>query len=362
MRTLVVSDLHLGALRKTDVLQRPGPLAAFCQYLQDVDRLVLLGDTVELRHGPARDALAAAEPVFAALGEALGAGGEIVLVGGNHDHGLLSPWLRGRGARRPPAPLKLDELGGPRAGPAIARLAKAAGPAPLTVRYPGIFIREDVYATHGHYLDCLTTLPAFERLGAGVMARIEGRVPEADATPDDFEALLAPMYAWLDALADSRGGSWSEDRQGASASAWELLSATGQRPLKARALASLFPLGIHGLNRIGIGPLRAELSGEALRDAGLAAMGGVLTRLGITAGHVLFGHTHRAGPLSRDEEGRWRVAGSGTRLYNSGCWIDEPVFARGGHDSPYWAGRAIEVDDEGPPRLVRVVADLGAPL
>jgi hypothetical protein len=362
VRTLVVSDLHLGALRGTDVLRRPGPLAEFCRHLRDVDRLVLLGDTVELRHGPAREALAAAEPVFAALGEALGPDGGIVLVGGNHDHGLLSSWLRGRGARRRPAPLKLDEAGGPRASPAIARLAKAAGSTPVTVRYPGIFIREDVYATHGHYLDCLTTLPAFERLGAGVMARIEGRVPEADAIPDDFEALLAPMYAWLDALADSRGGSWSEDRQGASAVAWELLSATGQRPLKARALASLFPLGIRGLNRIGIGPLTAQLSGEALRDAGLAAMGDVVGRLGITAEHVLFGHTHRAGPLPADDAGLWRVAGTGTRLYNAGCWIDEPVFARGSHDSPYWAGRAIEVDDEGPPRVVRVVTDLTSPV
>jgi hypothetical protein len=361
VRTLVVSDLHLGALRKTDVLRRPGPLAEFCEHLRGVDRLVLLGDAIELRHGPARDALAVAEPVFAALGEALGAGGEIVLVAGNHDHALLAPWLRGRGATRRPAPLKLDEAGGPRATPAIARLAKAAAPAGLTVRYPGIFVRPDVYATHGHYLDCLTTLPAFERLGAGVMARIEGRVRETDATPDDFEALLAPMYAWLDALADSRGGSWSEDRQGASTSAWELLSATGPRPLKARALASLFPLGIHGLNRIGIGPLNADLSGEALRDAGLAAMGGVVTRLGITAEHVLFGHTHRAGPLPEDHDGLWRVAGTGSRLYNSGCWIDEPVLARGGEASPYWAGRAIEVDDTGPPRVVRVITELGSP-
>ncbi len=340
-------------------MRRPGPLAAFCDHLRAFDRLVLLGDAVELRHGPARDALSTAEPVFAAFGEALGPDGELVLLAGNHDHGLLAPWLRGRGARRAPAPLGLDEAGGPRVSPAVARLAKAAAPATVTVRYPGLFLRDDVYATHGHYLDCVTTMPAFERLGAGLMARIEGRIPQTGAVPDDFEALLAPMYAWLDALADSRGGSWSEDRQGASASAWELLSATGSRPLKARALASLFPLGIIGLNRFGIGPLKAELSGEALRDAGLSAMGDVVTRLGITAEHVLFGHTHRAGPLPTDDIAPWRVAGGATTLYNAGCWIDEPVFARGGPDSPYWAGRVIELDDTGPPRVVRVVSDLG---
>lgn len=363
-RTLVVSDLHLGARRGTDVLRRPGPLAAFCAHLQGVERLVLLGDTVELRHGPARDALAAAAPVLRAFGEALGRGGEIVLVAGNHDHALLSPWLRGRGARRAPARLALDEAGGPRASPAVARLARAAAPAALSVRYPGLWLREDVYATHGHYLDCLTTMPAFERLGAGLMARIEGPVPERDATPDDFEARLAPMYAWLDALAESHGGRWSEQQQGASASAWDALSAAGQRPLRARALASLFPLGILGLNRIGVGPLRAELSGEALRDAGLVAMGEVLARLGVGAEHVIFGHTHRAGPLPDDDPGPWRVVdgsgpAAGTRLHNSGCWIDEPVFTRGGPASPYWAGRGIELDDEGPPRLVRIVEDLG---
>jgi hypothetical protein len=234
------------------------------------------------------------------------------------------------------------------------------GPARLSVRYPGVFVRPDVFATHGHYLDCLTTVPAFERLGAGAMARIEGRVPEGRAVPDDFEALLAPMYAWLDALADSRGGAWEEGREGASASAWELLSASGPRPLKARAIASLFPLGIAGLNRFGIGPLKAELSGDALRDAGLTAMGDVVTRLGVEADHVLFGHTHRAGPLPADDADRWRAAG-GPRLYNAGCWIDEPVFARGGPDSPYWAGRVIVVDREGPPRVERVVSELGRP-
>ncbi len=340
-------------------MRRPGPLAAFCEHLQDVGRLVLLGDTVELRHGPARDALAVSEPVFAAFGEALGPEGEIVLVAGNHDHALVSPWLRGRGARRRPAPLALDEAAGARPGPLVARLAKAAGPARLTVRYPGVFVRPDVYATHGHYLDCLTTVPAFERLGAGMMARIEGRIPDGRATADDFEALLAPMYAWLDALADSRGGAWEEGREGASASAWELLSASGPRPLKARVIASLFPLGILGLNRLGIGPLTAELSGEALRDAGLAAMGDVVRRLGIEADHVLFGHTHRAGPLRHEDASRWRSAPGGAALHNGGCWIDEPVFARGGTDSPYFAGRAIVVDPEGPPRVERLVSDLG---
>ena len=59
MRTLVISDLHLGSRRPVDILRRPEPLDALCAYLGDVDRLVLLGDVLELRHGPLREALAA---------------------------------------------------------------------------------------------------------------------------------------------------------------------------------------------------------------------------------------------------------------------------------------------------------------
>ncbi|XAY06649.1 hypothetical protein DSM112329_03524 [Paraconexibacter sp. AEG42_29] len=284
-----------------------------------------------------------------------------MLVAGNHDHGLIAPWLRGRGARKEPPPLQLDEAAGPRASPLIGRLARAAAPATVTVRYPGVWLREDVYATHGHYLDCLTTLPAFERLGAGVMARIEGPVPARDAVPDDFEARLAPMYAWLDALAESRGGRWSRQQAGASASAWERLSDAGSRPLKARVLAGLFPFGIRGLNRAGLGPLSADISGEALRDAGLTAIGEVLARLGIDAPHVVFGHTHRAGPLPGDAAAPWRTP-AGTRLYNGGSWIDDPAVTGRSASSPYWPGRAVELDATGPPRVVRIVEDLQRPV
>ena len=67
MRTLVVSDLHLGSRRPVDILRRPEPLAQLCDRLAEVDRLILLGDVLELRHGPLRDALAAAQPVMEAI-------------------------------------------------------------------------------------------------------------------------------------------------------------------------------------------------------------------------------------------------------------------------------------------------------
>jgi len=62
VRTLVVSDLHLGARTGVDVLRRPAARAALLERLDGVGRLVLLGDTLELRHGPLREALEAARP------------------------------------------------------------------------------------------------------------------------------------------------------------------------------------------------------------------------------------------------------------------------------------------------------------
>ena len=51
MRTLVLSDLHLGARLQRDVLRRPEALEALLDALTDVERLVLLGDVVELLEG-----------------------------------------------------------------------------------------------------------------------------------------------------------------------------------------------------------------------------------------------------------------------------------------------------------------------
>ncbi|MDQ3742463.1 MAG: metallophosphoesterase family protein, partial [Actinomycetota bacterium] len=93
MRTLVVSDLHLGSRSEADVLRDAAPRDALLAQLEGVDRLVLLGDALELRHGPVPAALAAAEDVFRAIGEALDDRAEVVLVAGNHDHAIVAPWL-----------------------------------------------------------------------------------------------------------------------------------------------------------------------------------------------------------------------------------------------------------------------------
>jgi predicted phosphodiesterase len=352
VRTVVVSDLHLGARSEGDVLRRRVARDALLERLDGADRLVLLGDTIELRQGPAREAMAVARPVLEELGAALGAGGEVVLVPGNHDHALVAPWLERRGAHVEPPPLGLEEHPGPGAGPATEAIAQWIAPASLTVAYPGIWLRDDVYATHGHYLDRHTTVPTFERLGAGIMGRLVGAVP-AEAKPEDYEAALAPLYAWMHAMAERSGGR-RRPPSSASAEARRDLGGDGHRPLRGRLLAGILPLGISGVNRLGLGPVRADFSSEELRRAGVLAMAEAVTRLGIEARHVLYGHTHRAGPFANDDSLEWALPGGG-RLTNTGCWVYEAIFLQRGRSSPYWPGSVVELSGSGQPILSRLL-------
>jgi hypothetical protein len=283
-----------------------------------------------------------------------------VLVPGNHDHALVAPWLERRRRDAPPPPLGLEQAASWEPGDAVAQLAAWLEPARLTVAYPGVWLRDDVYATHGHYLDRHTTVPTFERLSAGLMGRIVGKPPDHGAGPDDYEAALAPIYAWSYALAQNAGdgdGRAARGTQGVSVRVWNTLAGDGHRPLRRRALATLFPLGVAAINRAGIGPVRADISGSALGVAGARAMAGATTALGIPAAHVVFGHTHRAGPLPADDPSVWRSA-AGVRLHNTGTWVFERHFlSRTPYESPYWPGRAIRIEHDSarPPELVSLL-------
>ncbi|MGI8802603.1 MAG: metallophosphoesterase [Solirubrobacteraceae bacterium] len=355
MRTLIVSDLHVGLHTGADVLRRPVGLDALVGALDGVDRLVLLGDAIELRSGPVGRALEAARPFFEALGRALD-GREVVLVPGNHDHALIGSWLqRGDGVFDPEQRALPEE-----ASPAACAIADFLGPrGRIEFAYPGIWVRDDVYATHGHYLDCHMTVPTFERLAIAAMARFARIDPAAVRRPDDYEALVAPVYAWIHAVAQG-GQPGLINGSGSARARHALTSSAGRLRLRSRAAAAAFPVAVAALNRAGFGPLRSDVSGDELRRARLLALGCVVDRLGIDAEYVIFGHTHRTGPLPGDDPSEW-VTPSGAHLLNCGSWVFEthlmtPAVAA----SPYWPGGAVTVDGDGPPRLERLLGERGA--
>jgi predicted phosphodiesterase len=362
MRTLVISDLHIGMPGGADLLRRELVLDALLQRLDGVDRLVLLGDTLELRHGPARDALAVAEPVMRAIGDALGPTGEIVVVPGNHDHALAAGWLDWRGRREAPEPLGLDErVPAARASWIAKRLAGFLAPASVEVAYPGLWLRDDVYAMHGHYLDLHLTIPTLERLSAGLAARMVAAVPE-HAMPDDYEALLAPVYALIQASAQRMGPGRTPIGGRSAVGTWRALAGgRNHRKLRGYALALPFRLAVLAANRAGIGPIQTNIGVPDLRRAGLAAIGEVTRRLRIAPEHLVFGHTHRTGRLPGDNGLEWRTP-AGTQLHNSGNWVFQTLFMGRSQEgsNPYWPGGAILLDDEGPPRLERLLGDVPA--
>ena len=173
------------------MLRRDRERAALLVRLPEFDRLVLLGDTLELRHGPVRDALAAGAPVLAEIAGALGSRGEVVVVPGNHDHALLRGWIE---RRDPSVELGLESAVDPDPREPLGALAAALSAARVRVAYPGVWLREDVYAIHGHYGDRHNTVPILERLGAGLTVRVAGEPAGGPARAEDYEAALAPMY------------------------------------------------------------------------------------------------------------------------------------------------------------------------
>jgi hypothetical protein len=335
-------------------------LAALVDRLAGCERLVLLGDVLELRHGPLREALGAADRVLRAIGAALGGGREVVIVPGNHDHRLLAGWLERRAVAGPPDPLGLESAVDWRAGELLGAVADRLAPASVRAAYPGVWLRPDVYATHGHYGDRHTTVPVFERRGAGAIARLVREPPEGPRRAEDYEATLAPIYAWVDAVAQADGHGRARVPAGVSARVWQAIAGgaggaggrdAGWSGWRRRALIAGFPVLIALANRARLGPLTADLSGAELRRGGLRGFGEVVARLSIAAPYVIFGHTHRAGPLPGDDGAEWRAPGAAA-LLNTGCWVREPAFL--GPDpstSPYRAGFAATVGDDRPPAL-----------
>ena len=355
----MISDLHLGAVGGHDVARRPGALERLVRGLEGAERIVLLGDVLELRERPVARLLDVVKPFFEELGEALG-GRKVTIVPGNHDHALVEPWL---------ARLRLagDALGSenewpvgtPESDGPAGVMASWLSSSDVTLAYPGLTLAPGVYATHGHYLDLHLTVPRLESIAASAMGRVTGRGADC-ASADDFEAVLAPLYGFYAGLAQGASPAALERGGAMSRSVWSRATGNGSvgRLLLGRVT---IPAAVAALNRLRIGPFSPELTGTELRRSGLLAMARVADVLAPDTEHVLFGHTHRPGPLPGDEPAEW-LSLSGTRLHNSGNWHVEPTFvSERAEKSPYWPGTVLWVEPGEPPRIENALTGYAAP-
>jgi len=356
MRTLLISDLHLGSRFDGDLLRRRHFRDLLRPELEAADQVVLLGDAIELRDRPLGNVLEIARPFLAWLAE-LAAGRRVVLVPGNHDHHLVAPWLDARRLNGA-APLGLEQRAKPDLGLA-AELARLMPGVELELAYPGTWVAPRVYATHGHYLDCHITVPTFERLSIAVVERLSGALPEGLRSTDDYESVQAPLYGLLYGIAQSGRRTRRALGEGSSARVWEAVHGRdGRGPgIRGRLLGSLvLPGAVAVLNRLGLGPLRWDISVEEIRAAGVRAMRELVARLTIDADHVIFGHTHRRGPL--DGEPGWE-APTGARLLNTGSWVYAPGLLRStARGSVFWPGTVAVIEDDRPPELLHLLDGL----
>jgi hypothetical protein len=335
--TLAISDLHLGARVQRGVLGEGRPGAALERLLAAVraaDRVLLLGDVVDLIEAGPRRALEAAAPVLREIGRAVGRGGELILVPGNHDRPLIGPWLRRVGPR-----LCVSSEVPRGAAPGLEALRQRLAGAPLRVHYPGVWLADGVFATHGHYLD-LHLLPV-STYGLDCPGR---RASGALRAPIDYErGRRVPVESALARLPDG------------------LRALLGRGAELTRGLA--LPLLRGGLLPAEITSLTARLLSLQVHGAAIPALCRAAAALGVNARWILFGHVHRLGPLGGEEARVWRGPGGVPRVANTGSWVWEPLLVGGAcPPHPYWPGGALRLEESGEPRAVGLLDDLPAEL
>ncbi|MGN6217419.1 MAG: metallophosphoesterase, partial [Solirubrobacterales bacterium] len=354
MRTAIISDLHLGVASDEDVLRDPAVRRALFEEIAGADRLVLLGDVVELRNLPLGPSLERSRPFFEELGEVL-THKEVTLVPGNHDARLAEPLLDQLSIGGDPT-LELENYyeplppgNAPSPGPAEL-IDEWLGAARLQFAYPGVWLREDVYATHGHYMDVHLRLPRAECVAAATMVRLSKPLPPR-ATPDDYERVLRPLYGFAYGLAQVLPV--RRRRNGPFEWAWEVLAGERRDGFKGRAARAGFPLAIRGLNSLLRAEFEPDVTPAAIFRGGVEAAIEMTRRLGLDDVQVITGHTHRGGPLP--DEPSWSLPRGGT-LHNTGSWVFASAFHQPGTPpNSYWPGTVTWLEDDGPPRRVQLL-------
>jgi UDP-2,3-diacylglucosamine pyrophosphatase LpxH len=308
----VISDLHLGQGGGVSVLTRPRPLAKLIEALDQHDRLVLLGDTVEMQEANPKQAFAVAEPVIRAIAEVLGEDKQVVIVAGNHDHTLVSKWAFGIGRE-----LERENLVPADASTWLARLVSWFDATQVEVHYPGLWLGDGIWATHGHYLNHYLRPASSVGLyspAAAVKPATPAQIEYVAGGPRKLPHLRdgMPPERWID------------------------------RHLPKR-----------------MAPVSSFLLDRQMQRHTLPAMLAVAQSLEVQAQYMIFGHVHRRGPRPDDDPARWSGADGKPQLLNTGSWRYEPVVVRGlDGAAPYWPGGAVSIGADGIPRSVGLLDGL----
>ena len=287
MRTLVVSDLHLGSPQR----RRPAAPARPARAAARGDRGRRPARDPRRRARAARERRSATRPSWPATCSPTSAArsgptassccSAATTTTGSSRAGSTAACSPSRRASSASSSGSRPSDAGPLAAPPRrARRARARARSPT----PGCGCATTSTRIHGHYSDLHTTVPTFERLAAGAMARWVVRLPPDHATRRRLRGRAraalrvdARAHPALRAHGALTGGA------GASARAWVALAGEGRRrhPLRAAALGAGYTAAVAGLNALGLGPIAARPA-PARRCAAAACTGmrEVLRRLG----------------------------------------------------------------------------------
>jgi hypothetical protein len=204
----------------------------------------------------------------------------------------------------------------------------------VQVRYPGAWVAPGVWATHGHYLDShLIPNSAY-----GMLRGLLGTPPAQRAAPGAYELGRRPSL--------SRVSRWLPRTL-----------ATLVDDLAELVRAASMPRR-RMLHR-GIAPLTSALLGLQMQHASIPAVLRVVSRLGVNADAVVFGHVHRLGPLTEDDPQQWTAQNGRPAILNCGSWVYEPLLVhRATPPHPYWPGGAVLINDGEAPRAIGLLDDL----
>jgi hypothetical protein len=185
------------------------------------------------------------------------------------------------------------------------------------------------------------------------MVRLSRPLPR-EATPADYEKVLRPLYGFAYGLAQVLP--IRRRRNGPFEKAWEVLAGEEQRrTIGTRAARGSFPLAIRALNGLLRAEFEPDVRPQAIFSSGVAAATEMAVRLGLEDVQVITGHTHRGGPLPDEPE--WLLPRGG-RLHNTGSWVFSSAFHQPGTPpNSYWPGTVTWLEDDGPPRRVRLLQE-----